>query len=195
MALLKLRPLYGYLTDGEARRMLDRRVKTDPETWLILNLTLRCGMAGHEMTWLQRGDLDLDNGTALVRSARGRPHHEVVLHPEAVKALRVYLDLYPGEYLFERRTDPRRSLEAFYNSRRKVLRKKVRRRAREVGVRRNVCLMVLRHTYALAALKAGINPINVGRQIGYRSMRMMTIYLNELARGTEEDIRANPVRY
>jgi len=195
LALLRLRPLYGYLTDEEARRMLDRRMRTDPETWLVLNLTLRCGMCGHEMTWLQRGDLDLDGGIALVRNASGKPHHEVVLHPEAVKALRNYLDLYPGEYLFERRTDPRRFPKAFSESRRKVLRKKVRRRAREVGVRRNVCLMVLRHTYALAALKAGINPINVGRQIGYRSMRMMTIYLNELATDTEEDVRANPVKY
>jgi len=96
---------------------------------------------------------------------------------------------------FYSRTDPRRSPEAFCNSRRKVLRKKVRRRAREVGLKRNVCLIVLRRTCALAASKAGINPINVGRQIGYRSMRTMTINLNELARGTEEDIRANPVRY
>ena len=195
MKLLNLRALYGYLTDEEARRMLDRRVRTDPETWLILNLTLRCGMAAHEMTWLRRGDLHLDEGVALVRDAKGRPHHEVVLHPEVVNALGRYLDKYPGEYLFERRTDPRLSPRAFSDSRRKVLRKKVRRRAREVGVKKNVCLMVLRHTYALASLKAGANPLNVAKQLGYRSMKMTTIYLNELARSTREDISSHPVRY
>ncbi len=195
MGLLRLRPLYGYLTEAEARRMLDPRVPTDPETWVILNLTLRCGMAGHEVTWLHRGDLDLARGTALARDVRGRPHHEVVLHPEAVRVLRRYLALFPGAYLFRRRTDPRRCPWAFYNSRRKVLRKRMRRRAIEVGVRTNVCLMVLRHTYALAALRAGINPLNVARQLGYDSMKMMTIYLNELAGPTEDDLRAHPLVY
>ncbi|MEK6852013.1 MAG: site-specific integrase [Candidatus Thermoplasmatota archaeon] len=195
MALLRLRPLYGYLSEAEARRMLDPRVPADPETRLILNLTLRCGMAGHEITWMRRGDVDLERGVLLARDARGRPHHEVVLHPEAVKALRAYLNRFPGDYLFERRTDPRSRPAAFYTSRRKVLRKRVRRRARQVGVRTNVCLMVLRHTYALAALRAGANPLNVARQLGYGSMRMMTIYLNELARDTTWDVRRHPVRY
>ena len=195
MGLLKLRRLYGYLSEEEARRMLNPRAPVDPETWLVLNLTLRCGLAGHEITWMQRGDLDLGRGTALVRDVRGRPHHEVVLHPEAVKALRTYLDRFPGEYLFERRTDPRSRPAGFYNSRRKVLRKRVRRRARQVGVRTNVCLMVLRHTYALAALRAGANPLNVARQLGYRSMKMMTLYLNELAGNTHRDIRRHLARY
>ncbi len=195
MALLRLRPLYGYLTPEEARRMLDPRVSTDPETWLILNLTLRCGMAGHEITWMRRGDLDLERGTALARDGRGRPHHEVALPPEAVEALREYLARFAGGFLFQRRTDPRRSPWTFYNSRRKILRTRVRRRAREVGVTRNVCLMVLRHTYALAALRAGVNPLNVARQLGYDSMRMMILYLNELAGPTEADLRGHPLDY
>jgi len=195
VALLKLRPLYGYLTEAEARRMLDRRAPTDVETWLILNLTLRCRMAGHEVAWMRRGDADVERGVLLARDARGRPHHEVVLHPEAVKALRAYLGVFPQEFLFQRRTDPRARPVAFYNSRRKVLRKRVRRRSRQVGVRTNVCLMVLRHTYALAALRAGANPLNVARQLGYGSMKMMTIYLNELAKDTTRDVRRHPVRY
>ena len=195
MGLLKLRPLYGYLSEAEARRMLDARVSADPETWIILNLTLRCGMAGHEITWLRRGDLDLKRGTALARDGRGRPHHEVVLHPEAVQALRTYLDRFPREFLFQRRKDPLRTPGLFYNSRRKILRMRMRRRALQVGVRTNVCLMVLRHTYALAALRAGVNPLNVARQLGYRSMKMMTIYLNELARDTAEDLRDHLLDY
>jgi integrase len=152
-------------------------------------------MAGHEIAWMRRGHVDLGRGVLLARDTRGRPHHEVVLHPEAVKALRAYLSSFPQEFLFQRRTDPRVRPVAFYNSRRKVLRKRVRRRARQVGVRTNVCLMVLRHTYALAALRAGANPLNVARQLGYGSMKMMTIYLNELARDTTWDVRRHLVRY
>ena len=137
---------------------------------LLLGLLYGCGLTGSEVVRLRWRNV-LKQGTQLhiARSTRYRERTLPVpdpLHP----VLQVGIEACnPDDYIFRgRQSDTHLSTRMV-----EVIVRKARNTAQ---VHRPVCIMTLRHSYAVHRLEHGANPRQVQEELGLRSIRTMERY-------------------
>lgn len=167
----------------DVRRMLDAsrgRSLTDRRDSAVLLVVLDTGCRASELLGLNAGDVDLANGTVLVRHGKGGRVRTVCLGRTARRAVKAYLrmreGLQPAEPLFATGEGTRLRYEG--------LRDIVRRRAEQAGVPAPT-LHAFRRGFALACLRNGMDVFSLQRLMGHADLTVLRRYLRQ----TPEDVR------
>ncbi|TAJ03282.1 integrase, partial [Marinilabiliaceae bacterium JC017] len=131
------------------------------------------GLRIDELTNLLIGDVDLDRAQVHVRCAKGNKERYVTMSSHAVRGIKKHLALHnPATYLFE---SPTRKGIPICKSR---IRRKLHEAVEKAGIRKQVCVHTLRHTYATHQVEAGQNIMAIKEAMGHGDIRTTLIYMH-----------------
>lgn len=135
----------------------------------MLSLIYSAGLRRGELLNLKLTDIDSARMMIHIRNAKGMKDRIVPLSPLILNMLRTYYQEYqPKEYLFEGQYKGRyseRSVEL-------VLKKA----AKKAGLKRDVNLHMLRHSYATHLLESGTSLRHIQELLGHKSSKTTQIY-------------------
>lgn len=140
---------------------------------VLFALTYDTGMRIDELVNLRIGNVDLDRGQVHVRQSKNKKDRYVTMSPHAVRGIKKHLALNaPRDYLFE--SPVRKGMPISKTRVRSLLKEAVEK----AGIRKDVCVHTLRHTYATHQLEAGQNIMVVKESLGHADIRTTLIYLH-----------------
>ena len=169
--------LPNVLSKEEVRRILNAPMNEKHRA--ILSLIYGCGLRRSEAIMLETGDVDRDRMLLAVRQSKGFKDRIVPISARLVGMLDEYLKRYrPVTYLFEgqRQGGPYSptSVEKIF-----------RRACIRAGIKKNITLHGLRHSYATHLLEAGTDLRYIQEILGHKSSKTTEIYTHV----TEQSIR------
>ncbi|MCL0092471.1 tyrosine-type recombinase/integrase [Dehalococcoidia bacterium] len=162
------RKLPDILSRQEVLRLLE--AVQNPKHRAIMLLTYSAGLRLGEVVRLKIEDIDSARRLIHIRQAKGRKDRYTVLSQVALDALRAYFKQYrhdqwlfpgaqPGRHLHERTVQ------------------KVFEQAREMaGIRKNVSVHTLRHSFATHLLESGTDLRYIQELLGHKSSKTTEIY-------------------
>gem|GEM_PF-1369304 len=161
------------LSEPEAERLV--RAAQNIRDQLLLGLLYGCGLTGREAACLRWGDVR-SGGRKLHIAASTRYLERVVQVPDAFREiLRTGQDTCgPRDPVFRGRT-PGKPIST------RMIEVLVRKARETAGIGRPVCVMTLRHSYAVQRLEAGIGLRQVQEELGHASIRTTERYVRCLA--------------
>ena len=140
---------------------------------VMFGLTYDTGIRIDELVNLLIGNLDLDRGQIHVRQAKNKKDRYITMSSHAIRGIKKHLALNsPRDYLFE---SPVRKGMPISKTRIRSLLKDADEKA---GIKKDVCVHTLRHTYATHQLEAGQNIMVLKESLGHADIRTTLIYLH-----------------
>jgi integrase/recombinase XerD len=160
--------LPNVLSKEEVKRILDAPVNEKHRA--MLSLIYACGLRRSELIELVPGDLERDRKLLRIRQSKGFKDRVVPLSEKVIQMIDLYITHYrPGRYLFEGQYRGNRysasSLDKIF--------KEANKRA---GLKKEVTLHGLRHSYATHLLESGTDLRYIQELLGHRSSRTTEIY-------------------
>lgn len=159
------------LSKQEVRRLLKA-----PERILekvMFALIYDTGMRIDELTNLLISNVDLDRGQVHVRQSKNKKDRYITMSTHSIRGVQKHLALNdPNDYLFE---SPTRKGMPISKTRIRILLKKA---VETAGIKKDVCVHTLRHTYATHQLEAGQNIMVLKESLGHADIRTTLIYLH-----------------
>lgn len=152
----------------------------------IANLKHRCalyliysaGLRRSEVLNLQPTDIDSSRNCIVVRDAKGNNDRITLLSQKALKLLRAYYQQYrPKQWLLEGATGGQYSATS--------LRKIFKRALDKSGIKKDVSLHNLRHSFATHLLERGTDLRYIQALLGHRSSKTTEIYTHITKKGFE----------
>lgn len=159
------------LSTQEVKRLL----KAPERIWekVMFGLVYDTGLRITELTNLLIGDIDLDRGQVHVRLSKNKKDRYISMSSHTVRGIKKHLALNsPLDYLFE---SPTRKGIPISKTRIRLLLKSAVEKA---GIKKQVCVHTLRHTYATHQLEAGQNIMIVKESLGHADIRTTLMYLH-----------------
>jgi len=136
----------------------------------LLLLAYSAGLRVGEVVRLRPSDIDSDRGLIRIRSGKGRKDRYSVLSPAVLGVLREYWRTHrPGEWLFP---GGREGRHITVRSAQKI----VARAKETAGIRRNVTMHTLRHSFATHLLEDGVDLRYVQELLGHTKPETTMIY-------------------
>lgn len=162
------RKLPEILSRQEVLRLLE--AVENPKHRAIMLLTYSAGLRLGEVVRLRVEDIDSARRLIHIRQAKGRKDRYTVLSQAALEALRVYFKQYrPDRWLFPGAKPGRHLHERTVQ--------KVFERAREAaGIRKDVSVHTLRHSFATHLLESGTDLRYIQELLGHKSSKTTEIY-------------------
>ena len=164
------------LTPSELERLFKEcsgRSIIDVRNKAILSIFLDCGLRVSELAKLTLDDVDMDNGSLLIRYGKGRKQRVVRIGTKAQKSLWKYLTIYRkgiSGNLFLNRSGEKLDVVGF-----KIMIKRLGERAKL-----KVHPHKLRHTFAISFLRAGGDVFSLQYLLGHSTLQMTQRYLQSL---------------
>lgn len=159
------------LSHQEMKRLLnapDRLVEK-----VLFGFIYDTGLRIDELTNLMIADVDLDRAQVHVHQSKNKKGRYITMSLHAIRGIKKHLTLHnPTVYLFE---SPTRKGLPICKSR---IRRKLHEAVAKAGIKKQVCVHTLRHTYATHQLEAGQNIMNVKEAMGHGDIRTTLIYLH-----------------
>lgn len=173
-----------YLTDSELKALLTTPYKTNHHHILIMRLMALCGLRVSEAVRIKAGDftVQLDGIDLNIRSGKGDKDRVVVVPLDLWNSINLYIthnELNYDDVLFDITTS--------------AVRQFVKRYGVLADIPKNVHPHMLRHTFAVLHLKAGVNIINISKALGHSSLSTTQIYLELSLEDRREDFTKHPV--
>lgn len=136
---------------------------------VMLMLLYSSGIRRSELLNLRVGDVDMYRGIVFVRGGKGRKDRHSVLAQSLIPVMESYLAKHkPGFWLFEGVNGERYSASSLQQ----ILKRAVYR----AGIRKNVRLHMLRHSFATHLLEAGTSTRYIQVLLGHESPKTTEIY-------------------
>ena len=162
-----------FLTEKEAKLLLDKLRDKDRKIWIMSLLALQCGMRFSEIARLVVRDLDFNHNTIFIRLAKnGRSRFAIM--PQAVKqALQEWVQNLSGTLLF-----PNQANAIMHNIGRtfdEVVEEMGLNKGAS-GTRDRFVFHSLRHTFASFLAKNGYGQAVIAELLGHRSLEMTRRY-------------------
>ena len=166
------------LTRGEVTRLLDQPRGTEPTALrdrAILEVMYACGLRASEVTGLEVGDVDLEDGVLRTRG-KGSKERLVPVGRAAVGAVERYIRR--GRPALVGARDERRLFVNFRGGAltRQGLYKIVRRHAESAGLADRMSPHTLRHTFATHLLAGGCDLRSVQEMLGHADVSTTQLY-------------------
>ncbi|WP_246369901.1 tyrosine-type recombinase/integrase [Saccharibacillus deserti] len=156
------------LSLGEVVRLL--KSVENPKHKAILYLTYTSGLRVSEVVRLRPEDCDGERHTVKVRQGKGRKDRQTLLSEAAANVLDRYIDqAKPTTWLFPGQREGRHLTE---RSAQKVFEKALR----QTGIRKEVSIHSLRHSFATHLLENGIDLRYIQELLGHQSVRTTERY-------------------
>jgi site-specific recombinase XerD len=136
---------------------------------VMLMLVYAAGLRRSELINLRVGDVDLNRNIVFIRAAKGSRDRQSVMAQSMAPLLQQYLKEYnPGFWLFEGINGERYSTTS--------LRMVLKTGVSKAGIKKNVRLHMLRHSFATHLLEAGTSTRHIQVLLGHQSPKTTEIY-------------------
>jgi integrase/recombinase XerD len=160
--------LPNVLSKEEVKRILD--APENEKHRVMLSLIYACGLRRSELIELVPGDLERDRKLLRIRQSKGFKDRVVPISEKVIQMIDLYIIHFrPEKYLFEGQYRGDRYSASSLD---KVFKEAVKR----VGLRREVTLHGLRHSYATHLLESGTDLRYIQELLGHKSSRTTEIY-------------------
>jgi len=135
----------------------------------MLSLIYSAGLRRGELLKLKKTDIDSKRMMINILNGKGMRDRNVPLSPVILNMLRDYYKAYqPNEYLFEGQYGGQYSARSLDNV--------LKAATKVAGIKKNVNLHMLRHSYATHLLEAGTNLRHIQELLGHKSPNTTQIY-------------------
>lgn len=135
----------------------------------MLSLIYSAGLRRGELLNLLKTDIDSKRMTITIRNAKGMKDRNLPLSPVVLNMLRnYYIAFKPERYLFEGQFGGPYSTRSLDNV--------LKNAAHVAGIKKNINLHMLRHSYATHLLEAGTNLRHIQELLGHKSPKTTQIY-------------------
>ena len=174
-----------YLRLREVTKLLNAPDRTNLRDRLILRVLYRCGLRVSELCSLRIEDIDFEEGTLMVRGGKGGKDRMVPVDDQTLDMIEHYIgDDTHGILFMSARGGPLSTRQ---------IERLVRDYGRKAGINQDVHPHMLRHTFAVQCLKAGMNLRTVQKMLGHSSLTTTQIYLDVTGEDIKEDYRNHPL--
>jgi integrase/recombinase XerD len=144
-----------------------------------LSVIYACGLRRSELINLRLRDVDSKRKLLIIKGAKGDKDRVVPLPEKVIEMLREYYKLYkPEEWLFEGSVKGQQWSET-------SLRAVFVRALEATGIKKQLTLHSLRHTYATHLLESGVDLRFIQELLGHKSSRTTEIYTHVMSRSIE----------
>ena len=172
------RKLPKVLSKKEVKSILDAHGNIKHR--MMLSLVYACGLRSGELLQLKLTDINSSRGILTISQAKGRKDRIVPLPQKLLDPLRAYYKAYrPENWLFEGQKVGRS-----YSP--KSLQSVLKQAVAKAGIRKNVTLHWLRHSYATHLLESGTDLRYIQQLLRHKSSRTTEIYTHVSTRKTQE---------
>lgn len=159
------------LSTLEVKKLLNAPVHIRDK--VMFGLVYDTGLRIDELVNLLIADVDLDRGQLHVRQSKFKKDRYISMSGHAARGIKKHLALNsPRDYLFE---SPTRKGMPISKTRIRALLKVAVEKA---GIKKNVCVHTLRHTYATHQLESGQNIMTLKESLGHGDIRTTLMYLH-----------------
>jgi integrase/recombinase XerD len=160
--------LPNVMSKEEVKKVLDAQVNEKHR--VMLSLIYACGLRRSELIGLTLADLERDRKLLRIRQSKGFKDRVVPISEKVIGMVDTYIKHFkPGRYLFEGQYSGNRYSASSLD---KVFNEAVKR----AGVKREVTLHGLRHSYATHLLESGTDLRYIQELLGHKSSRTTEIY-------------------
>jgi site-specific recombinase XerD len=150
---------------------------------ILIGLLYDCGLRCMEVRTLQIKDVDLNRCMVHVRQGKGKKDRYVPIGKIMADGIKKYIDAeHPVKWLFNGKGDP--SIEGRkggdFDSRysQRGVQWAVKEAVKHAGIKKEVSVHTLRHTYATHLLEDGTNIMTIQKLLGHESIDTTMIYLH-----------------
>lgn len=172
------RKLPKVLSKKEVKAILDAHGNSKHR--MMLSVVYGCGLRSGELLNIKPTDIDSSRGIIFISQGKGRKDRIVPLPQKLLKPLREYYKAYrPTNWLFEGQKKGRP-----YSP--KSLQSVLKQAVAKAGIRKNVTLHWLRHSYATHLLESGTDLRYIQQLLGHKSSRTTEIYTHVSTRKIQE---------
>ena len=176
-----VRPI-EYLTADEATTFLNTPYPGSIRDRSMIGLALKCGLRSSEVVALLRRDLFPTENKLMVRYGKGGKTRYVPVPPELMEML--------GNFSASLSMDDR--LFPMY---RQAFHAMVQRYGKRAGLERDIYPHLLRHTYAIHRLKAGMDIRSLQKVLGHSNIATTEVYLQVTAADVMKAAEDHPLPY
>lgn len=143
---------------------------------ILIALLYDCGLRCMEVRGLQLKDIDLDRQMLHIRQSKGKKDRYVPFGDILAKGLRKYIKInQPVKWLFNG-IGKGEVTESSYSQRGVQL--AIKQAIKHTGIRKEVSIHTLRHTYATHLLEAGTNIMTIQKLLGHGRIETTMVYLH-----------------
>ena len=136
---------------------------------IMLMMAYGGGLRVGEIVKLKLQDIDSSRMMISIRGAKGKKDRQVPLSTKLLKLLRKYfVQFKPKVWLFQGQTGGQYSERSIQEI--------IKRASKAAGIRKNVTVHTLRHSYATHLLERGVDIRYIQELLGHNSMRTTLIY-------------------
>lgn len=160
--------LPNVLSKDEVKRILS--VPFNEKHRVMLSVIYGCGLRRSEVLMLEPEDIDRDRMLLTVRQSKGFKDRVVPISSRLLEVIDSYVERYrPVTFLFE----GQRQGDAYSAA---SLEKVFRKACASAGIKKNITLHGLRHSYATHLLEAGTDLRYIQELLGHKSSKTTEIY-------------------
>lgn len=174
------------LTTQEVRQLIGaaRKHYVRAYLWTVYS----CGLRMSEGLQLQLRDIDSKRMMLHVHHGKGSKDRYVPLPPKTLTTLRQYWATHHNPvWLFpDKPRHPTEAAAATEPMRNSLVQPAIRRIVEELGIRKQVSLHTLRHSYATHLLEAGVNLRLIQKYLGHSHLQTTMLYLHLTTTGEEQ---------
>lgn len=150
---------------------------------ILIGLLYDCGLRCLEVRTLEIKDIDLNRRMVHVRQSKGKKDRYVTMGKVLAEGIKKYLDAErPSKWLFNGKGDPTiedrkgGDFDSHYSQR--GVQWAVKKAVKQAGIKKEVSVHTLRHTYATHLLEEGMDIMSIQKLLGHESIDTTIIYLH-----------------
>lgn len=146
---------------------------------ILLGLLYGCGLRCFEVRNIQVRDIDYDRGMLHVRRGKGKKDRYVPLGETLMRGLKKYVEAeHPEEWLFNGKPEGRAGGDFDSRYSQRGVQWAVKQAKKVAGIKKDMTVHTLRHTYATHLLEEGLDIISIKDLLGHECIDTTMVYLH-----------------
>jgi integrase/recombinase XerD len=146
---------------------------------MLIGLLYGCGLRCMEVRSIRLQDMDFDRKILHIRQSKGRKDRMVPLSEHLIRGLQKYIAAeHPQEWLFNGNPNGRGGGDFDSRYSQRGVQWAVNRVAKEAGIKKEVSVHTLRHSYACHLLEDGLNIVTLKELMGHANIETTMEYLH-----------------
>lgn len=174
-----------YLKEREVSKLLSCPDREKLRDRLILRLLYRCGLRVSELCRLKIEDIDFSDCVLMVRGGKGGKDRIVPIDNQTLDMIELFVEEEKTGCLILSERNERMST--------RQVERLVNRYGKLAGLPQPIHPHMLRHSFAVHCLKAGMNLRTVQKMLGHSSLTTTQIYLDITGDDVKQDYHNHPL--
>lgn len=146
---------------------------------MLIGLLYGCGLRCMEVRSIRLPDIDFDRKKLHIKQSKGRKDRMVPLSEHLIRGLKKYIAAeHPQEWLFNGNPNGRAGGDFDSRYSQRGVQWAVSRIAKDAGIKKQVSVHTLRHSYACHLLEDGMNIVTLKELLGHANIETTMEYLH-----------------